>query len=108
MYGGTDGALADATLIPSASLKDGEGRWAGHRRRKPMHGYKARVAPDQEAGPIHGVEVTAANIHDAAELGAILPEHPATRMTTAPTRAIGPRVSYIPRVAVHGAHRPVW
>ena len=68
------GTLVDATLIPSASLKDGEGRWAGHRRRKPMHGYKAHVATDQEAGLIHGVEVTTANVHDAAELAAILPE----------------------------------
>ena len=35
------GTLVDATLIPSASIqRDGEARWAGHRRRKPMHGYK--------------------------------------------------------------------
>ncbi len=70
------GTLVDATLIPSASPRDGEGRWAGHRRRKPMHGYKAHVATDQEAGLIRGVEVTTANVHDAAELGAILPEAP--------------------------------
>lgn len=42
------GTLVDATLIPSASIRhDGEARWAGHRRRKPMHGYKAHVATDQ-------------------------------------------------------------
>ena len=46
----------------------------GHRRRKPVHGYKAHVATDQEAGLIHGVEVTTANAYDASELGAILPE----------------------------------
>ena len=69
-------ALTDATLIPSASPKDGEGRWAGHRRRKPKHGYKAHVATDQEAGLIRGVEVTTANVHDAAELAAILPDAP--------------------------------
>ena len=41
------GTLVDATLIPSASIRqDGEARWAGHRRRKPMHGYKAHVATD--------------------------------------------------------------
>lgn len=37
---------------------------------------KAHVATDQEAGLIHGVEVTTANIHDAAQLAAILPEAP--------------------------------
>jgi IS5 family transposase len=39
------GTLVDATLIPSASIRhDHEARWAGHRRRKPTHGYKAHVA----------------------------------------------------------------
>ena len=67
----------DATLLPSASVRhDGEARWAGHRRRKPTHGYKAHVATDQEAGLIRGIEVTTANVHDAAELSAILPEAP--------------------------------
>jgi transposase, IS5 family len=71
------GTLVDATLLPSASIKcDGEARWAGHRRRKPVHGYKAHVATDQDAGLIRGVEVTTANVHDAAELTAILPEAP--------------------------------
>ncbi|MBP0447683.1 IS5 family transposase [Roseomonas sp. SSH11] len=71
------GTLVDATLLPSASIRcDGEARWAGHRRRKPVHGYKAHVATDQEAGLIRGVEVTTANVHDAAELAAILPEAP--------------------------------
>jgi IS5 family transposase len=70
------GTLVDATLLPSASIHDSEARWAGHRRRKPVHGYKAHVATDQEAGLIRGIEVTTANIHDAAELGAILPDAP--------------------------------
>lgn len=71
------GTLVDATLLPSASIRcDREARWAGHRRRKPVHGYKAHVATDQEAGLIRGVEITTANIHDAAELAAILPEAP--------------------------------
>lgn len=69
------GTLVDATLIASASVKsDGEAQWAGHRRRKPMHGYKAHVVTDQDAGLIRGVEVTTANVHDAAKLDAILPE----------------------------------
>lgn len=71
------GTLVDATLLPSASIRcDREARWAGHRRRKPVHGTKAHVATDQEAGLIRGVEVTTANIHDAAELAKILPEAP--------------------------------
>ena len=71
------GTLVDATLLPSASIRcDREARWAGHRRRKPTHGYKAHLATDQEAGLIRGVEITTANIHDAAELSAILPEAP--------------------------------
>jgi IS5 family transposase len=71
------GTLVDATLIASASIRhDGEARWAGHRRRKPVHGYKAHIATDQDAGLIRRLEVTTANVHDAAELGAILPEAP--------------------------------
>ena len=71
------GTLVDATLIPSASIRhDGDARWAGHRRRKAVHGYKAHVATDQDAGLIRGVEVTTANVHDAAEVDAVLPEAP--------------------------------
>ena len=71
------GTLVDATLVASASVRgDAEARWAGHRRRKPVHGYKAHVATDQEAVLIRGVEVTTANVHDAAELEAVLPEAP--------------------------------
>ena len=71
------GTLVDATLIPSASIRrDDEARWAGHRRRKPVHGYKAHVATDEGAGLVRGVEVTTANVHDAAELGTVLPPEP--------------------------------
>ena len=71
------GTLVDATLIRSASIRqDGEARWAGHRRRKPVHGYKAHVATDQDAALIEAVEVTTANVHDAALLDAVLPPEP--------------------------------
>ncbi|UFN47711.1 transposase [Roseomonas sp. OT10] len=74
---GRTGTLADATLLPSASIRcDREARWAGHRRRKPTHGTKAHVATDQEASLIRGIEITTANIHDAAELARMLPEAP--------------------------------
>src|SRR5947209_20478508 len=50
------------TLIGSASIRqDGEARWAGHRSRKPVHGYKAHIATDKQGGLIRGVEVTTAN-----------------------------------------------
>jgi IS5 family transposase len=71
------GTLVDATLILSASIRrDGEARWAGHRRRKPVHGYKAHMATDEGAGLVRGVEVTTANVLDAAELAAVLPSEP--------------------------------
>ena len=71
------GTLVDATLLPFASIRhDNEARWVGHRRRKPVHGYKAHVATDQDAMLIRGVEVTTANVHDTAELDAILPDAP--------------------------------
>jgi IS5 family transposase len=34
------------------------------------------VATDEGAGLVRGVEVTTANIHDAAELAAVLPNEP--------------------------------
>jgi len=71
------GTLVDATLIPSASIcSDGEACWAGHRRRKPVHGYKAHMATGEGAGLVRGEEVTTANVHDAAELAAVLPSEP--------------------------------
>ncbi|WP_255360043.1 transposase [Belnapia sp. F-4-1] len=53
------GTLVDATLIPSASIQKDDGsthasnRWAGHRRRKPVHGYKAHVATDYSPWRAH-------------------------------------------------------
>jgi transposase, IS5 family len=71
------GTLVDATLIASASVRqDSEARWAGHRHRKPVHGYKAHLATDEAAELILGVEVTSANVHDAAKLDAVLPDEP--------------------------------
>ena len=71
------GTLVDATLLPSASIQhDAEAKWVGHRRRKPVHGYKAHVATDQEAALIRKVEITTANVHDAGCLEAVLPTEP--------------------------------
>jgi len=70
------GTLIDASVIASASPKDEEARWAGHRRRTPVHGYKAHVATDEEAGLIRCVEITTANVHDGTVLEAVLPDSP--------------------------------
>jgi IS5 family transposase len=71
------GTLVDATLIASASTKaNDEVRWAGHRRKKPIHGYKAHVATDEVAGLVRSVEITTANIHDGTMLEALLPQDP--------------------------------
>ena len=71
------GTLVDATLIASASIKsDDEARWAGHRRKKPIHGYKAHVATDEAGGLVRSVEITTANVHDGIMLEAVLPQEP--------------------------------
>src|SRR5437868_5469995 len=71
------GTLVDATLIASASIKhDDEARWAGHRRRKPVHGYKAHIATDEAGTMVRAVEITTANVHDGAMLAAVLPKQP--------------------------------
>src|SRR5215207_3029704 len=71
------GTLVDATLIASASIKtDDEARWAGHRRKKPVHGYKAHVATDEAGGLVRSVENTTANVHDGIMLEAVLPQEP--------------------------------
>lgn len=72
------GTLVDATIIPSASIRhDGEARWVGHRRKKPVHGYKAHVATDEE-GIVRRVEISPANVHDGSMLPSILPSEPGT------------------------------
>jgi transposase, IS5 family len=71
------GTSVDATLIPSASIKkDEEARWAGHRRRKPTHGYKAHIAIDEAGTMVRAIEVTTANVDDVAMLEAVLPTQP--------------------------------
>jgi transposase, IS5 family len=71
------GTLVDATLIASASIKsDDEARGAGHRRKKPVHGYKAHVATDGAGGLVRSVEITTANVHDGIMLDAVLPSDP--------------------------------
>jgi hypothetical protein len=42
------GTQIDATLIASASHADGEAAWAGHQRRRAIHGFKAHVGADAD------------------------------------------------------------
>jgi transposase, IS5 family len=70
------GTLIDATVITSASLHDGEARWVGHRRRAPVHGFKAHVAADKDGDIVRAVEVTPANVNDGRMLAAVLPDQP--------------------------------
>jgi len=101
------GTLADATLIVSASIRrDGEARWAGHRRRKPVHGYKAHVATDEAGGLILGVEVTSANVHDAAELDAVLPVEPGDVYGDTPSPAAALRRRSLRAAAGRASCRP--
>jgi IS5 family transposase len=94
------GTLVDATLLPSASIRhDGEARWAGHRRRKPVHGYKAHVATDEGAGLVRSVEVTTANIHDAPSWSGCCRQSQAMSMATAPSPAAPPSGSLSAAVA---------
>jgi IS5 family transposase len=55
-----------------------------------VHGYKAHVATDQDAALIRGVEITTANVHDAAELEAVLRRSRAMCMAIVPMQAVGP------------------
>jgi transposase, IS5 family len=70
------GTLIDATVIASASPHDEEARWVGHRRKAPIHGFKAHVASDKDGGIVRVVEVTPANVNDGRMLAAVLPDQP--------------------------------
>ena len=70
------GTIVDATVIRSASERDGEARWSGHRSRRAIHGYKAHVGADVETALVEAVAVTPGNVHDGRAGGSALPEAP--------------------------------
>jgi transposase, IS5 family len=70
------GTLIDATVIASATATDDEARWVGHRRKAPVHGYKAHIASDSAGGIVRSVETTPANVSDGRMLTSVLPESP--------------------------------
>jgi IS5 family transposase len=70
------GTLIDATVIASASHRDEEAAWAGHKRRKAIHGFKAHVAADADTALVEDLVVTPGNVHDGRTGGEALPESP--------------------------------
>ena len=70
------GTLVDATVIASASHQDGEAAWAGHRRRKAVHGYKAHVGADADTALVEELSVTPGNVHDGQAGHGALPDDP--------------------------------
>jgi IS5 family transposase len=70
------GTLVDATIIASASHEDGEAAWAGHQRRKAIHGFKAHVSADADTALVEELAVTPGNAHDGRAGGAALPDNP--------------------------------
>jgi IS5 family transposase len=70
------GTLVDATVIASASHGDGEAAWAGHRRRKAVHGFKAHVGADSDTALVEELSVTPGNVHDGNAGHGALPDDP--------------------------------
>jgi IS5 family transposase len=70
------GTLVDATVIASASHKDSEAAWAGHRRRKAVHGFKAHVGADADTALVEALSVTPGNVHDGNAGDGALPDDP--------------------------------
>jgi transposase, IS5 family len=58
------GTIIDASVVASASERDGEAAWSGHRSRKAIHGYKAHVGADSDTALVERVAVTPGNRHD--------------------------------------------
>lgn len=70
------GTLVDATVIASASHHDGEAAWAGHRRRKAIHGFKAHVGADADTALVEELSGTPGNVHDGQAGHGALPDDP--------------------------------
>lgn len=70
------GTLVDATVIASASRQDSEAAWAGHRRRKAVHCFKAHVGADADTALVEELSVTSGNVHDGHAGHGALPDDP--------------------------------
>jgi transposase, IS5 family len=70
------GTLIDATVIASASHQDDDAKWAAHRTRKAVHGFKAHVGADAGTALVEELSVTPGNVHDGRAGHAALPDDP--------------------------------
>ena len=70
------GTLVDATVIASASHRDGEAQWAARRKRKAVHGFKAHVGADADTAIVEELSVTPGNVHDGRAGHGALPNDP--------------------------------
>ena len=70
------GTIVDATVVASASERDCEAAWSGHRSRKAVHGYKAHVGADADTAIVEKIAVTPGNRHDGRCGELALPEAP--------------------------------
>lgn len=70
------GTLIDATVIASATYRDEEAAWAGHKRRRAIHGFKAHVAADTDTALVEELTVTPGNVNDGRAGREALPENP--------------------------------
>jgi transposase, IS5 family len=70
------GTLVDATVIASDTHRDEEAAWAGHNRRKAIHGFKAHVAADADTALVEELTVTPGNVNDGRAGAEVLPDAP--------------------------------
>lgn len=70
------GTLVDATIVASASGKDGEARWVKHKGKPAVHGIKAHVGADSGAALVERVQITPANVNDGKAGPDALPDSP--------------------------------
>jgi transposase, IS5 family len=70
------GTLVDATIIASASEKDGDAHWVKHKGKPAVHGFKAHVGADADTALVEEIAITPANINDGKAGPDALPDDP--------------------------------
>jgi hypothetical protein len=103
----------DATVIASATHRDEGAAWAGHKRRKAIHGFKAPVAADADTALVEESTVTPGNVNDGRAGGEVLPDDPGDGYADSAYRgpAFASAVQSRRRVPARGPNRrvgPAW
>ena len=70
------GTLVDATIIASASERDGDAHWVKHKGKPAVHGFKAHVGADADTALVEEVAITPANVNDGKAGPEALPDNP--------------------------------